>query len=572
MIIKSFWALLSLLIGWQFLLVLLLMVRREAIEVKKDMGVLKVIQVTIKPPFRFWKKFWSIASDKEDRTFFLTFCLVSTTAFIFYIRSISQIKTAVDIGSFPFILLAFGVLLGIGNIITFISVVGRFNFHVIFYAWAIILGHWKESHYVFLPDKKTTLPAFNQRKNLRTYFLDWIHQPERDTLLHHLDSSQRYPVYFVLANGGASRSGYWTASILSKLEDTTKGDFSKHLFCLSGASGGSVGNATFFNLLRLKNSLKKADSSGQAMTKAARDYLSSDFLTYTLSHMLGPDIFRNVIPAKNIKDRASALAFALEQAPNDSFLRNSFAIPFSSIITQQDQPYDLPILCINTTRMQKGTPSVISNISFENDSSFNGRLDVLTILNSDKDIKMSTAIVLGASFPYISPAGRIDYRDTSYYFVDGGYFDNSGAGVVNEMLIYMNELLKNDPQFSDYKKKFSFYVIHVSNTDRKKVNTGQINPITNDLFAPAMTLMSSYGSQTTVNDGRLKNYLAGLYRNSSHYSNIELYRNSSDSMKYSMNWVISKYQRDAMDNNLMHNTDFKKLYDSMQVYFKYPRR
>ncbi|HYM93758.1 MAG TPA: hypothetical protein VET23_06445, partial [Chitinophagaceae bacterium] len=297
MILKSFWALQSLLIGWQFLLVLILMVRREVIVVKKEMGVLKVIHVEIKRPFRFWKKLWFIASDKEDRTFFLTFCLVSVTAFWFYLKSVSDIETAVDIGSFPFILLAFGVLLGIGNIITFISVVGRFNFHVIFYAWAIILGHWKESHYVFLPDRTTTLPAFNQRKNLKEFFLDWIRQ--RDTVLLRLDSTQRYPVYFVLANGGASRSGYWTASILSRLEDTSNGEFSRHLFCLSGASGGSVGNATFFNLLRSKDKLKQADSSHHAMTKAARDYLSSDFLTYTLSHMLCSDIFRNIIPARN---------------------------------------------------------------------------------------------------------------------------------------------------------------------------------------------------------------------------------------------------------------------------------
>lgn len=570
MILKSFWALLSLFMGWQFLLVLLLMVRREIIEVKKEMGVLKVIHVDIKPPFKFWKKLWFIASDKEDRTFFLTFCLVSATAFWFYLKSVSEIKTAVDIGSFPFILLAFGVLLGIGNIITFISVVGRFNFHVIFYAWALILGHWKESHYVFLPDKTASLPAFNNRKNLKEYFLDWIRQPERNAILKQLDSSRHYPLYFVLANGGASRSGYWTASILSQLEDTTNGEFSKHLFCLSGASGGSVGNVTFFNLLRLKDKLKAADPGSRAMTNAARDYLSSDFLTYTLSHMLGPDIFRNIIPARNVKDRASALAYSLEKAPADSFLYNSFATPFSSIITQRDQPYDFPILCINTTRMQKGTPAVISNISLENDSSFNGRIDVLSLLNSDKDIKMSTAVVLGASFPYISPAGRIDHRDTSYYFVDGGYFDNSGAGVVNEMLICMNELLKTDPDFKDYRNKFNFYVIHISNTDRKKLNTGQINPITNDLFSPAMTLMSSYGSQTTVNDGRLKNYLSSLYKNGKHYSNVELYRNSSDSMKYSMNWVISKYQRNAMDANLVRNPDFKMVYDNMKAYFKYP--
>jgi hypothetical protein len=40
---------------------------------------------------------------------------------------------------------------------------------------------------------------------------------------------------------------------MAKMNEETGGEFNKHLFCLSGASGGSVGNAAYFNLLRAKS-------------------------------------------------------------------------------------------------------------------------------------------------------------------------------------------------------------------------------------------------------------------------------------------------------------------------------
>ena len=85
------------------------------------------------------------------------------------------------------------------------------------------------------------------------------------------DSIKKFPIFFVMANGGASRSGYWTASVLSKLEDETRGDFSKNLFCLSGASGGSIGNGTFFSLLRGKESLHRFNTSDSAYVKTSVD-------------------------------------------------------------------------------------------------------------------------------------------------------------------------------------------------------------------------------------------------------------------------------------------------------------
>lgn len=575
----SFWTLTSLLIILQLGMVLLLLIRREISEAKEEKDEDEEGPVTheVSPRASTWKKLRYIVTRDQDRMYFRGFNIISAFAFTVYVATIFSVKVAVAIGSFPFMLLAFGVLLGIGNFITLVSVFVRFNFHLIFFVMALIIGAFVDPHYATIETKKEGTAKFDKRQKLKEYFYNWLTDTSRKASI---DTAKEYDIYFVMANGGASRSGYWTAGILGGLEDGSDGKFSRHLFCLSGASGGSVGTSTFFSLLRMKDKVKanaeqkaiervKAnpkDSIGRLtpMTDAGVDFLKSDFLTYTLAHLLGPDIIRHTIPLSFIKDRAAALAYSIEKAADTSnVLYDSFSVRLSSLITQEGQKdYRLPILCINTTRMQDGSPGVISNIDMT-DPIFNGRLDVLSLLNNTQDMKLSTAVVLGASFPYLSPAGRIDSKSNnsdsseSHYFVDGGYFDNSGAGVVNEMMIAMNDMLQNDSIFKDWKHKIKFRVIHISNTEPKKVNFGKINPMTNDLLAPIKTLLGSYGTQTTINDQRLKNFLFMLYKNDSSYTNIDLYDGKSE-IKYSMNWVISQRQLKAMNTTTHSKGGFRR--------------
>lgn len=554
---KWIWGLIILLIALQIVLVLLILIRRNIIEAKGEYAYQHKEKAQVQK-MGVLKKLKRLVTDEEDKLYFRGFNIISALAAVFYLITVFSVPFSTWIGSFPFLFLAFGVLLGLGNFVAVISVLSRFSFHLLFITLAFLLGYVSEPHYTRLIDKADTNSQFNQRQNLKEFFYAWINDPERKKQLD--DSSiTSYPVYFVMANGGASRSGYWSASVLSKIEDETNGRFSKHLFCLSGASGGSVGNATFFSVLRSKNNLLATDKSDTACQKASTEYLKSDFLTYTLARMLGPDVFRNLVTLYNVNDRASALSLAMEQAPGKkNFLYDSLAVPFSKIITQRGRPYNLPILCINTTRMQDGSPAIISNINIS-DTFFNRRVDVLGLLSEKKDIKLSNSVVLGASFPYLSPAGRIDYKacDTCKvqpsYFVDGGYFDNSGAGAVYEMIFHLQRFLTNDTVLAPYKNKLQFYVLHITNDPQEELTLKSVNPLVNDLAAPVKTLLGAYGTQTYVNDFRLKQYMLNLYNDPTHFTNVSLYR-QKDTMNYTMNWVISNYVLNAM-NKRLHSYD-----------------
>lgn len=567
-IFKNAWMLLALLLMLQVVIVLLFIIRRHAIEDKNE-SFFQQEERSFTPRSPLLKQLKGLVLDKEDRDYFKGFNIISAFAAIIYLATVFSVTFAVGIGSFPFVLIAFSVLLGLGNLISTLSILGRFNFHLLFIALALFIGWLVEPHYTSLPEKQDKSTVFTNRQQLKEYFTNWVDQRKQI-----LDSSAAYPVYFVLADGGASRSGYWAASVLSLLEDTTKGKFSQHLFCLSGASGGSVGNATFFTLLHSRNTLAQMNSDSAYLT-ASTKYLASDFLTYTLARMLGPDIFRYIFPLRRAYDRAAALSHALEHAPADEeFLYDSLAIGFTRIATQKQRPYNLPILCINTTRMQDGSPAVISNINIA-DSYFNKRLDVLNLIDSNKDIRLSSAVVLGASFPYVSPAGRIDFtylKDSSLqpqYFVDGGYFDNSGAGVVNEMINGLWKMMgdPSDTLVHKYRDKLKFYILHITNEPYGVPVMEKVHPLVNDLAAPLKTLAGSFGTQTSVNDLRLKGYVTEFYRDPAHYIELNLYK-EKETVAYSMNWVISDYLLRAMRQRLRNHERLNPLIDSMKTNLK----
>jgi hypothetical protein len=535
---------------------ILVVTRREVLEKEKKTGK-KVVSVTS----RRFKLASFLGIPPEEIRFHIGFFIISLLALGVYLACTLNVAFAVGLGTFPFMLLAFSVFMGFGFILAFISVRIGINIHLIFLLIVFIFGQWTERHHVALVQKKRTLKeGFAEKASVRDYFIQWV--KDRDTLIR---KSKEFPVYFVLSDGGASRSGYWVASVLGKLEDTSQHNFSKHLFCLSGTSGGSLGNAAFYTLLR--DAADRPDKSllnNQSFYQAGKEYLRSDFLTYTLSRMLGHDFFVAMLPFNTSGDRAKALTDALEQAPKDSvLLKNQLQVPLSELAVYKNRVNTkLPILCVNTTRVQDGAPSVISTIAID-PLTFNNRIDVLARLTNNNDMKLSTAVVLGASFAYISPAGRIDGLKFlkkgptafPFYFVDGGYVDNSGAGVVHEMIIKLNSLRdsicasNNDTVLRSNCQKISFYVMHISNGPEGDILLKKVNPFVNDLASPLQTMRGAFGVQTSINDSRLKNYLLGLYRNNLHYKPINLYR-PQEPLKYPMNWVISGRTLDSMDQRL----------------------
>ena len=507
-----------------------------------------------------------IRLHNHEIPFFRLFNLVSLVLLLLYLAVLVSPDFARLVGSFSIAFWAFALLLGFGNIITLLSVQKGINFHFLLWAWAFVIGFAFDPYRVRTTESPAARNIFSDRPTLEKYTKNWLAQPGRMAEIRQSDSI--YPVFFVLADGGASRSGYWTAAVLGKLQDQTKGAFSRHLFCLSGASGGSVGNTAFFSLL--PQNRQEKDTSFK-YEKTVREFFSNDFLSYTLATFLGSDVMRHLIPVSSFPDRAAALEMSMEQPGSGNAVARAFQTDFSEIIGTTEK-YNLPLLFINTTRMQDAQPGVVSNIAINDRySTFNTRLDVLSLLDSannedSRGLRTSTAAVLGARFPYLSPAGNI--RDN--YFVDGGYFDNSGAGVVQETIGFLERKLGTDTVYREIRKKMRFYVIHLVNEPLKNPSdTGgfaKVHPLTNDLAAPFKTIIGSYSRQTAINDIRLRRYIFHLYNSDSHWFDLNLF-DERLTEGIPMNWQLSKYSLRKMNgqiDNLPDRPRFRELVETIR--------
>ncbi len=514
--------------------------------------------------------------DQKEYGYFLWFIITGIISLVLYIAVIISFKMSVIIGPMPLVLLAFAVLLAFGNILTILSVKTGVNLHFIIFLIAGIVTT-PENHFVRtaeLHKRNADAAVFKNRQTIQQYFNAWlINHPS-------IDTANEYPVYFVLANGGASRSAYWVASVLGRLEDSSiqngKERFSNHVFCLSGTSGGGVGVAAFYALL--KNSSKQDTTA--AYETSAKNFLRQDFLTYTLARMLGPDYF-NYIPVINWfipnQDRADALETAFEKAIDSSHYKLRFDSTYFDECVTQPVYNGMPILCINTTRVQDGNPSVVSSIKL-NDNLFNKRVDVADLFASDTSIRLSTAAILGARFPYISPAGRLDqqtFKGTKkHYFVDGGYFDNSGAGVVQEMIRAMIKVgdTTTNSVLLQRMKKIKIVVLHITNSPQGNSILNPVTPFKNDLSSPLLTILGAYDMQTTVNDMRLRAFTSDVNQRSDSvavnkalyypihlYNDLEERGDTSSRGPYAMNWFISDSVRNMMDRRLQTQPKLKRM-------------
>jgi hypothetical protein len=264
---------------------------------------------------------------------------------------------------------------------------------------------------------------------------------------------QRIPIVIVATAGGASRAAYLTATILGRMEDEIPG-FHRHVFAISGVSGGSLGAAAFQALLAASPGKKptcvgeEGDISGYA--KCGQRFLAQDFLGPVLAGLLYPDLAQRFLPVPFLPDRAQALERAWETAWSDVMTGTdlSFADRFSDLRSTVQAAPDparpdtsqagssggwLPLLFLNGTSVSTGSRIIAAQAKFD-DKEIRDAADLLTRMG--KEISLSTAVNMSTRFPYVEPAGLLLDTDGKIWdrVVDGGYFENFGATTAYDIL------------------------------------------------------------------------------------------------------------------------------------------
>jgi len=248
-------------------------------------------------------------------------------------------------------------------------------------------------------------------------------------------SPGRYPVFVASAEGGGIRAACWSAGVLSAVQDNEP-QFADHLLGISGVSGGSLGAATFVALVHAERSgqLDRSDRhNGIGPVQAlADDVLGRDFLSPVMATMLIPDVAACLLHTDWAADRATVLERAFEIAWRDATGTDTFASPLDTIWSGSSGRW-IPALFLNSTEADTGRRIVNSHVSF---GSATSAAIALPEILPPRSIRLSTAVLLSARFPVISPVGSSKPKtgEAALHIVDGGYADNSGTLTATEVV------------------------------------------------------------------------------------------------------------------------------------------
>jgi hypothetical protein len=280
------------------------------------------------------------------------------------------------------------------------------------------------------------------------------------------------PLVLVSAVGGGVRAAYWTALVLNCLVDAPSSCGGKgrspvdprSIFAASGASGGSLGLVDYTTRQEHPTDVGK---------DWVRQTLGGDFLGPTFARMFLVDAPNAFVRATFWDDRAATLEKAWERpwkhpasdlgeglyqrgkrfpilllngtsvVDGCRFETSVLSVAAGDLLASGSAPSTGPVDdCRSTASVDPLTGA--STGSQRNPWVLSATKDILDYLCPGQDVRLSTAALLSARFPYISPSGKIgcaNYHNDPAYVVDGGYYDNTAVSPLIELWTRLRTLV-----------------------------------------------------------------------------------------------------------------------------------
>ncbi|HVY82545.1 MAG TPA: hypothetical protein VG994_16255, partial [Steroidobacteraceae bacterium] len=525
--------------------------RRVFARIHRRLGVLAEQESTERRDLRSWRDL-----PRTTRVVIVALLIANAVLMLLYV-----VQPVAAIGAPAILVLALGLIAVVGS--TFVYMGNHYDVPVLvlLLSWVVIISPFNDNHAVratptmrshgFLSRASQPVAGSLPRsplgdRTLDQYFTEWWTELAAKT-----PGTGPVPVVLVAAEGGGIRAAYWSASVLARLEDETAGQpvpFSRHVFAISGVSGGALGGATFAAIVARR--VQHHDTSGRTRVAEVDDVLGRDFLSPTLATMLFPDLLQRFIPLPVFNDRAIALERSWERAwarahpDDDARFRNPFHDLWSI------EPHAVPLLFLNSTVVETGQRAVIHPLGAYPEGQLGplgDALDVSGILGTE--LPLSTAAHLSARFTYVSPAGLVDThrsgRDRWIRLVDGGYFDNSGMATLQEIA---RAIRRARARLPEGQRPMRIILLHIPNdppnapVPRGSVLNGR--ELLSESLSPLRALLAARSAHARQSIEFMR---YGADDNRLTFVAATLYRAKSD---LPLGWVLSEHVQDQIRDQL----------------------
>ena len=163
-----------------------------------------------------------------------------------------------------------------------------------------------------------------------------------------------------------------------------------------------------------------------------------------------------------------------------------------------------------------------------------------------RDTRLSTAVLMSARFAFVSPAGLLsDSRNRPWgHIVDGGYFDNSGAETVHDILTALADKLADTTRY-----RIAVIVISNEPIDSSSKVTVDSSPETTNgflqVFAPIRAFLTTRVAHSRYSIAALSDSLIKRGGKFDHYNLIKR------GVPIPLGWQLSESSISEMNRQLI---------------------
>ena len=393
--------------------------------------------------------------------------------------------------------------------------------------------------------------SITDRPTVKAHFARWIdarRQEDRDTI----------PLILVAAEGGGIRALNWTAETLIRLDSIIPG-FSRHVYALSGVSGGGVGTVFYTAFLR-----DFIEPQRILNFKPFRRVIRDDYLSPVSAALLFPDALQRLIPVP-----VSALERTkwLEDSWAASYRQNLRLSTLDSSLTSlyrstSGYNYNLPSLLLNGTLAESGQKVITSNLQLD-PRYFTDVVSTLDVIGTDVPLK--TAASLCSRFPVVTNGGliqkkRIDSQGEvkryGGHVVDGGYFDNTGVETCIQLL---NNLVPFIRQLDSSRVHVVPYILFVKNSNPTE-KLPHKRSVLQEVQVPLLAFFNAWDNGSTTRDHMFNSFMDRFANPQTNYLTLQLaYKDA-----YPLGWFLSdslasSISQQAKDSISLNNKELAKL-------------
>lgn len=360
---------------------------------------------------------------------------------------------------------------------------------------AFSLLDWNDNHEIRKLNVEASSPP---PQVVGAAFDSWL-EARQIEIAKYKNTQKPYPVFLVAAEGGGIRAASMAALVLEALR-TACPDALRHTFLTIGVSGGSVGATLAYAAAKregLETGCKGVLDKNTGPVTAATKVASDDLLRPLLLGTLFVDLPSQIVPLGVLPSyfaQATDRARYLESSISSAFHRYAHNSTYLDLLKARWLPTALeldsirfrsmwdgpsggvPALMLLATDVNSGRRVAVSHVlmpplsglgadpcrlldSADQNRSSGERTRVVSLaeLLPTHDVSASTAAILSARFPGVTPAASVSCGDVKLRLVDGGYFENSGLTTAIEVT---REILPKA-----IAKNASIHIISVENGD-----------------------------------------------------------------------------------------------------------